>query len=80
MNSLFFDSFFYPQSRPQYVVISDSEYKKYQQEQAEQELLVLESKKNRYEAAVTELDSKIKEIQTAHNLLPASKEEATADT
>ena len=39
------------QPTPRVVVLSDSDYKKYQAEQAEKELLVLPSKKNRLEAA-----------------------------
>ena len=62
------------QPAPRVVVLSDSDYKKYQAEQAEKELLVLTSKKNRYEAAIADLDNEIKEIQTAHGLLPASTE------
>ena len=49
-------------------------YKKYQAELAEKELLVLTSKKNRLEAALADLDNEIKEIQTTHNLLPATTE------
>ena len=64
-------------SRPRLVVVSDSQYKEYQKERAEKELLVLTSKKNRYEAALAELDSEIKQIQTEHNLLPAANEPAT---
>ena len=61
-------------SRPRVVVVSDTQYKEYQQERAEKELLVLTSKKNRYEAAIADLDNEIKEIQTAHGLLPPSTE------
>ena len=65
------------QPTPRVVVVSDSDYKKYQQEQASKELLILESKKNRYETAIAELDEEIKQIQTTAGLLPAV-EEATA--
>ena len=64
-------------SRPRLVVVSDSQYKEYQKERAEKELLVLTSKKNRYEAAIAELDSEIKQIQTEHNLLPAANDTTT---
>ena len=56
------------------VVVSDSDYKEYQAKQAEKELLVLTSKKNRYETAIADIDNEIKEIQTAHGLLPPSTE------
>ena len=65
-------------SRPRVVVVSDTQYKEYQQERAEKELLVLTSKKNRYKAAIAELDSEIKQIQTDHNLLPEANEPTTA--
>ena len=80
MNSFLFDlnSPFLAPQRPRVVVISDSDYKKYQQEQAEKELLVLTSKKNRLESAIAELDDEIKQIQTAHNLLPEANDTSTA--
>ena len=62
------------QPAPRVVVLSDTDYKKYQAELAEKELLVLTSKKNRLEAALADLDNEIKEIQTTHNLLPATTE------
>ena len=62
------------QPTPRVVVVSDSDYKKYQAELAEKEVLVLTSKKNRLEAALADLDNEIKEIQTTHNLLPATTE------
>ncbi len=62
------------QPTPRVVVLSDTEYKKYQAELAEKELLVLTSKKNRLEAALADLDNEIKEIQTTHNLLPSTTE------
>ena len=64
-------------SRPRVVVVSDTQYKEYQQDRAEKELLVLTSKKNRYESAIAELDSEIKQIQTDYNLLPKATEEST---
>ena len=66
------------QPTPRVVVVSDSDYKKYQAELAEKELLVLTSKKNRLESAIAELDDEIKQIQTAHNLLPEANETTTA--
>ena len=65
------------QPTPRVVVVSDSDYKKYQAELAEKEVLVLTSKKNRYEAAIADLDTEIKQIQTTHNLLPEATEEST---
>ena len=62
------------QPTPRVVVVSDTEYKKYQAELAEKEVLVLTSKKNRLQAALADLDNEIKEIQTTHNLLPEATE------
>ena len=62
------------QPTPRVVVVSDSDYKKYQAELAEKEVLVLTSKKNRLQAALADIDNEIKEIQTTHNLLPATTE------
>ena len=67
-------------SRPRVVVVSDTQYKEYQQERAEKELLVLTSKKNRYESAIAELDSEIKQIQTDYNLLPEANEPTTTSS
>ena len=60
------------------VVVSDSDYRDYQAKQAEKELLVLTSKKNRYETAIADLDNEIKQIQTAYNLLPEANDTTTA--
>ena len=62
------------QPAPRVVVLSDSDYKKYQAEQASKEVLVLTSKKNRLQAALADIENEIKEISTAHNLLPATTE------
>jgi len=55
------------------VVISDSEYKKYQQQRAEQEILALESKRNRLNTSIEEIELKIHELQEANALLPAGE-------
>ena len=73
---MFFDSFFdYPQQRV--YVISDSHYAEMQQKQLERELLVLQSKANRYRVAADELDKAIEGKQEAiAKLLPAKEEVA----
>ena len=73
-----FDSFFYPPARPPVVVISDSEYKEYQRARAEKEVLVLESKLNRYQTAIDEVKVQIEQLQKNYALLPEPKEEAAA--
>ena len=71
LSDTFFNSFFYP--TPQYVVISDSEYKQYQQGRAKQEIAVLENRLNRYRTATQELEAEIEKLQTTFGLLePAS--------
>ncbi len=60
------------------VVVSDTEYKQYLQDRAEQELTVLESKRNRYLAAVADIDKAIETTKTNAGLLPATTEEVTA--
>ena len=72
-----FDSFFYPPTRPQVVVISDSEYKDYKRRRAEQEVLILESKLNRYQSAIDEVKVQIEDLQKQHALLPEPKEPIT---
>ena len=54
------------------VVISDSMYQEMQQEKAKQDILVLESKLNRYKAAVADLEQEIEAIKAEHQLLPAT--------
>ncbi len=74
----FFGPFTSRLNSPRVFVVSDSDYKKYQQEQTEAEVLVLESKLNRYNTAVEEIKVKIDQIQENPGLLPAAKEEAEA--
>ena len=45
------------------VVISDSQYREYIQKQAREEIAVLESRRDRYKALVTELDEEIARIE-----------------
>ncbi len=56
------------QPTPRVVVLSDSDYKAYQQEQAAKEILVLQSRLNRYQSAIADLESEIKDLQSAHSL------------
>ncbi len=70
----FFGPFTYPVTN-RVVVISDSDYKKYQQERAQTEILVLESKANRYQTALTEIETEINKIKETHGLLPAASSE-----
>ena len=76
---MFFDydsSWIFPTTSPlsRTVVISDSMYQEYKQSQAKQEITLLESKLNRYKAAVAELEQEIKKIQETTGLLPEPKE------
>ena len=56
------------QPTPRVVVVSDSDYKAYQQEQAAKEILVLQSRLNRYKTAIADLENEIKDLQSAHSL------------
>ena len=76
---MFFDydsSWIFPTTSPlsRTVVISDSMYQEYKQSQAKQEITLLESKLNRYKAAIAELEQEIKKIQETTGLLPEPKE------
>ena len=70
----FFGPFTSRLNSPRVFVVSDSDYKKYQQEQAEAEILVLESKANRLRTALTEVESEINKKQETYGLLPAESE------
>ena len=73
---MFFETF---ASLPRPVwVISDSQYSEYQKQLAEQDLLVLKSKLNRYNTAVEEIKLEIEKISKAHGLLPASEDKVAA--
>ena len=69
----FFGPFTSRQS-PRVFVVSDSDYKKYQQDQAEAQVTILESKLNRYNTAIEEIQVEIDKIKENAGLLPASKE------
>ncbi len=66
-----FSSWSYPPTT-RVVVVPDSEYQAYQRNRAEQEILVLENKRNRYQATIADIDGEIEKIKEAHGLLPAS--------
>ena len=48
-----------------YIVVSDTEYKAYLEKQARDELLVLQNRRNRYKAAIADLDDQIAAIEKA---------------
>ena len=75
----FFGPFTSRQS-PRVFIVSDSDYKKYQQEQVEAEILVLESKANRLRTALTEVESEINKKQETYGLLPAETKQEKAVT
>ena len=56
-------------------VISDSEYKKIRQKQAEDEIAVLQKRLEAYERSAESLKTTITELQTEHGLLPEASEE-----
>ena len=55
------------------LVVSDSDYKVYQQAEAEREVLALESKLNRYNTAIEEIKLEITKVKTNAGLLPEAK-------
>ena len=74
----FFGPFTYRLNSPRVVVVSDSDYKKYQQEKAEAEVLRLESELNRRQATIEEIKVEINKIKENAGLLPAAKTEEAA--
>ena len=77
------DSFFplgHRPTRDRVFVVSDTDYKKYQQEQAEREILVLESKLNRYNTAVEEIKVEIEKTREAAGLLPPGTDDKVGTT
>ena len=60
---------FLEQHTPPVVVVSDSDYKAYQANQAAKEVLVLQSRLNRYKTAIADLEKEIKDLQSAHDLI-----------
>ena len=78
-----FDLFspFLSHQSPNVIVVSDTEYKQYLQDCAQREITVLESKRNRYQAAIADIDKAILNKQENAGLLPSSPEsEAPAST
>ena len=57
------------------VVVSDTDYKAYQQAEAEREVLALESKLNRYNTAVEEIKLEITKIRDNAGLLTPAEQE-----
>ena len=64
--------FHYPRTTSSVYIVSDSEYREYQQKRAEQEITVLESKKNRLLSAANDIDAEINKIKE-QLVLPTSK-------
>ena len=58
----------YLQPTSRVVVVSDSDYKAYQASQAAKEVLVLQSRLNRYKTAIADLEKEIKDLQSTHSL------------
>ena len=56
-------------------VISDSEYKKIRQKQAEDEIATLQKRLEAYERSAESLKATIVELQQEHNLLPEASED-----
>ena len=56
-------------------VISDSEYKKIRQKQAEDEIAVLQKRLEAYERSALSLQETIGELRKEHNLLPEASED-----
>lgn len=56
-------------------VISDSEYKKIRQKQAEDEIATLQKRLEAYERSAEGLKATIAELQTEHGLLPEASED-----
>ncbi len=71
INSMFENFVNYPYPiAPNVYVISDSDYKNYQQKEAYKQLTVLESQLNRYKRMVEETKLSIEELKTNAGLLP----------
>ena len=58
-------------------VVSDSEYKKYKQQQAKEEIEVLENRAESYEKTALSIRQVIKELQEENNLLSSDTKELT---
>ena len=72
-----FDFFFGHPTQQRVVVVSDSEYQEMKQEKAKQQVLVLQSQRNRYNTAIEEIDVQIKELESTYALLPSSDESSS---
>ena len=62
-NTMFSSLFPYPLLDPTVVVVSDSEYRRYKQKQAREDILILQSKRNRYTAAIADIDEQIASLE-----------------
>lgn len=60
-------------------VISDSEYKKIRQKQAEDEIAVLQKRLEAYERSAEGLKATIVELQQEHGLLPPASDDKPSD-
>ena len=58
-------------------VVSDSEYKKYKQQQAKEEIEVLENRAESYEKTALSIREIIKELKEENNLLSSDTKELT---
>ena len=61
-------------------VISDSEYKKYQQQECLKEVEILENRARSYEETAASIRETILELKTEAGLLPQSEQSAGDDT
>ena len=69
-SSLLFDDFI----RPRVYVVSDSEYQKHQQAEAQRQIDVLESRADTYRKYLATVESSIDELKKNAGLLPASQD------
>ena len=67
-NTMFSSLLPYPLFEPSVFVVSDSEYGRYIQKQAREEILVLQSKRNRYTAAIADIDEDCLTRTNSHTL------------
>jgi len=82
MNSYFpfhLTSRFLEEPLPRVIVLADSDYKAYQANQAAKQVLVLQSRLNRYKAAMADIEAEITDLQSTHDLLPEAKAEASSN-
>ena len=61
------------------VVISDSQYQKYLQDEAQREVLVLENKLNRHKTAIQEIEQTIVKLKDNAGLLQPAEDSLTAE-